>query len=114
MERGRVGGLEEMKKGKRREKRQREERRVEECVAVTTIILYHMKACTVLSSVAMVTRSFHFSGSRDFVGVNYFTAISLFNSSNTQTSQSCPYVTTGFACVHVCTITMLPVTVSCR
>ena len=41
------------------------------CVAVTTTtVLYHMKACTVLSSVAMVMRSFHFSGSRDFVGVN--------------------------------------------
>ena len=72
------------------------------CVAVTTTsLISHEGLYSVIIS-CYGNKVFHFSGSRGFVGVNYFTAISLFNSSITQTSQSCLSLLT-FACLHVCT-----------
>ena len=109
MERGRVGGLEEMKGKEGRNDRGRKGRLKSVCCCHYNHSLISHEGLSVLLSVAMVTRSFHFSGSRDFVGVNYFTAIS-FNSSNTQTMSP--------LALHVCTcaqtITILPVTVSYR
>ena len=111
-----MGGEESKEKllaGKgRREKGQREERKVEECVLLSLQpVLYHMKPCTVLSSVAMVTRSFDFSGSRDFVRVNY-QLLQFIQYSDIAIMSICHH--SLCMCIHVCTITMLPVTVSCR